>query len=398
MWSSGTVVIPQGAASAVITVTPIDDEVFDEENDFVSITLVTGGYCLGATTQAVADIQDNDQAYKWGRFVNIRFDGYDRSPLTNFPLLVVFGPHRPTFSYADFASDEGYDLRFTAEGRKAFLNHEIEEWNTNGDSYVWVQVPVLSNGSYITAYWGNADRTNVPGFAANTWSEGYAAVWHLAEDVTDELADGTHLDSSGRENHGAQSYNGPIAGIVSGAQSFDGMNDQINCGNGADLSQPGDKTLSAWICPDTIAGERGLASKWGNSWCWVLGHDGTDLGRSAIYFDGWRIAGSVVATSAWTQVAVVYDDDLNSVTFYRNGVIDGAAVEYWGPGTDGDLTIGQRGGGASWFDGSIDETRISNVPRSSDWIWATWLNIASNDTFCAFGCVTSWGGTIIQLY
>ena len=40
----------------------------------------------------------------------------------------------------------------------------------------------------------------------------------------------------------------------------------------------------------------------------------------------------------------------------------------------------------SWL-GEIDEVRISNVERSSNWIWTVNQNVASNFMFCAYGDV-----------
>ena len=35
----------------------------------------------------------------------------------------------------------------------------------------------------------------------------------------------------------------------------------------------------------------------------------------------------------------------------------------------------------------IDEVRISGTTRSSNWVWASWLSVASNDSFVAYGSV-----------
>jgi len=50
------------------------------------------------------------------------------------------------------------------------------------------------------------------------------------------------------------------------------------------------------------------------------------------------------------------------------------------------------GGGPStfWsFDGDMDEARLSNVARSTNWVWGTWFNSASNDLFQTYGGVES---------
>lgn len=38
-------------------------------------------------------------------------------------------------------------------------------------------------------------------------------------------------------------------------------------------------------------------------------------------------------------------------------------------------------------DGAIDEVRLSSTARTVDWIWAEYMNVASNDTLAAYGAV-----------
>ena len=79
-------------------------------------------------------------------------------------------------------SPVGGDLRFSDGTKSNALNFEIEKWVTNGASYVWVQVPVLSNNCSIWAFWGNSDAT-LPACATNgaTWNLDFRGVWHLGE-------------------------------------------------------------------------------------------------------------------------------------------------------------------------------------------------------------------------
>ncbi|MEM7391505.1 MAG: DUF2341 domain-containing protein, partial [Verrucomicrobiota bacterium] len=74
--------------------------------------------------------------------MKITFCGYSGSQtLTNFPLLVRLDQSIPGFLYAQFTSDSGYDLRFFDSNQTRELHYEIEDWNTNGVSHVWVKVP-----------------------------------------------------------------------------------------------------------------------------------------------------------------------------------------------------------------------------------------------------------------
>jgi hypothetical protein len=42
-----------------------------------------------------------------------------------------------------------------------------------------------------------------------------------------------------------------------------------------------------------------------------------------------------------------------------------------------------------YWDGSLDEVRVSGVTRSTNWLWATWMTVASNAAFAGYGAV--WG-------
>jgi hypothetical protein len=48
---------------------------------------------------------------------------------------------------------------------------------------------------------------------------------------------------------------------------------------------------------------------------------------------------------------------------------------------------------SAYYDGLLDETRISSVARSTNWVWAEWYNMASNTIFGRYGTVTTSGGT-----
>lgn len=93
----------------------------------------------------------------------ITFPGYDRDEtLTNFPALVVFKNEVNGFSYGGFASPLGYDLRFSNITENVELDYEIESWDTNGSSYVWVKVPQFTSNCVVHAYWGRPARNSPP--------------------------------------------------------------------------------------------------------------------------------------------------------------------------------------------------------------------------------------------
>ena len=62
-------------------------------------------------------------------------------------------------------------------------------------------------------------------------------------------------------------------------------------------------------------------------------------------------------------------------------------------GTDPAVTV------ECWVDlnGRLDEVRVSSVARSSNWLWATWQNIASNSTFNSYGPATVVASNLVPM-
>ena len=144
----------------------------------------------------------------WSNALKITFCGYDppggAETLTNFPALVVFNTAIPGFSYEDFNPENVSDLRF-ADTHGTALNYEIEKWDTNGTSTVWVQIPRLSSSNdVITAYWGNPRTIDPPPYSlfGATWDETFHSVWHLHDDFIDASPNVILADNLGFQYHG----------------------------------------------------------------------------------------------------------------------------------------------------------------------------------------------------
>ncbi|MEI6211933.1 MAG: glycine-rich domain-containing protein [bacterium] len=146
------------------------------------------------------------------QWMKITLAGYTNrlETLTNFPVLVVLSNNvgNSGFTYDKFfstfgtnatAAKRGDDLRFVANlADTNGFPYEIESWNTNGASYIWVQVPtILGDGSgVIWAKWGYPAwiwGTNNP---TPVWTNGFTIVAHMPE------ASGTVYDSTTNKNNG----------------------------------------------------------------------------------------------------------------------------------------------------------------------------------------------------
>lgn len=125
-----------------------------------------------------------------GRRCEIVFSGYEGTEtLKDFPALIKIPDGLAGFDYAE-AAENGQDIAFYGEDGRP-LAHEIDTWNPEGDSYIWVKVPELTNATKITAKWGKTHRKKkAAGSLQDVWNEGYLAVWHFSK-----FANGVTRDS-----------------------------------------------------------------------------------------------------------------------------------------------------------------------------------------------------------
>ena len=233
-------------ATGEISGTPVGGSSSD-----VSITL-TG---RGVTTTKVFKVQVVDldaYAYK----VQVTPSGYAGSEtLRDFPALIrlsVAGVNG--FSYNSFLAKDlegkstGYDLRaFDANGR--ILPYEIENWDPEGVSEIWVRTYDLNTSNAITLAWGNSAETDIEPYTydGSVWTNNFAGVYHMNKAVL-----GKQTDSSPNANHATDS--GFVDGNVTsefagpfrsqGPSSTGGMTTPSGALNSV---QTGSYTVSSWV-------------------------------------------------------------------------------------------------------------------------------------------------------
>lgn len=132
-----------------------------------AVTLATGAALPSAVHAEAID------ASAFAAHFDIAFPGYrGETALQNFPVLVRLSRELNGFNYS-LCQSGGSDLRF-ADDSGQLLVSEVDTWNPDGESLVWVKVPTLTRSTRITAYYGSA---NPPANnAASVWSEGFVGV------------------------------------------------------------------------------------------------------------------------------------------------------------------------------------------------------------------------------
>jgi len=315
----------------------------------------------------------------FSRSITFTASGYTgESTLADFPVAVRLSANSPEgFSYSDMADPStGSELRFADSSGKS-LDYDVEQWDMNGVSLVWVKVPALSKTAAFTMYYGGTPSDEVK--TIRTWSADYVGVWHMdeADDVVSDAA-GNGLAAS--PNGSGSAYS--IAGEgVFGKGRFNtsvrnkGTGRSMLCVSDSYLLDLGsDFTMSGWVkMTDTIDGG-GLAriavrSADGGTPEWELAlSDATTI--QACGNGGATLSGAIpTAMGNWRHVAAVYNG--TSLTVYVDGaaVLNGAITA--AKDSNNKLCFGTKGGLYNGhFTGLFDEFRLRDAVCSADWVKA----------------------------
>ncbi len=171
----------------------------------------------------------------------------------------------------------------------------------------------------------------------------------------------TALDSSGNNLHGTL-MNGPqvTMGKYGTALSFDGINDYINFGSPAALTNMKPLTISAWVQPTSnggvVIGKRGGTC---NGY-WML----TPGANGIVWLNNRGVSSTTTAkltANAWNHLSITWDGASTTKIYLNGNEVPGTLRTNSGT-TDAtcNLLIGSRNGTQEFFKGAIDEVRIYN--------------------------------------
>src|SRR3989344_4348850 len=303
--------------------------------------------------------------------------------LTNFPVLAL----RTDTDFINKAQSDGDDFIFTdIKGIK--LDHEIEKYDSGtGELIAWVRFPTLyaQTSSVIYLYYGNTTASaqkNVTG----VWDSNYKAVQHLEEGTTGNT---DFKDSTSNYNHstnvkidGAGS-SATATGIIGTAVQTDGTDDYIRLPVIALGGNTG--TMSGWGKLDSAnpANNMRIFGRYWQNDSIGMRNEATDR------WVGWIANASAtdwVSTldTVWHYLTLTYVGSLGSanIKLYVDGqqLATGNKTGSF-PYEDRVWQIGTNGSAGDYWDGIVDEIRLSNIPRSADWIATEFNNQDSPSTF-----------------
>ena len=315
----------------------------------------------------------------------INFIGYTNEvTLLNFPALIVVSNGTQagavTFDYTQFLTPPNYDLRF-ADSYGNEMNYEIDTWDTNGQSFIWVQVPLMQLGAGVVMYWGKAGVAQ-PDYSTNgaTWSEGYMATWHMTNKWV--------TDSTGRGNDATAVQEWDPITEIAGAIGT-GLRFPDSAGGGMITTKNivlTKQTLSAWVWSDN------LNDHWGTMMTkddmWFMANVGTTYRFETTPW-GNDYQPQIPSSGAWHYVVATaagdgaYDGRYQAI--YVDGELKGSWTKDGIPGQNGNsIRIGAAGQDNRTFQGNLDELRMANVPRSPEWIWAEYNNQRAPAVFAEY--------------
>lgn len=335
---------------------------------------------------------------------------------TGIPALVKLSESTITgFDYSDFSLANGGDMMFVDDGSGAVLPHEVDTWNTSGESLVWVKLPSTEEDTKIVLYYGKGTlSTEAP---ADVWSD-YVGVWHFEEATAASAANshGTYANSTattGIDGNVAQyavtNETGRFGkcfrvndstGQQAGNYAYGGVwvNDS---GSNSPIDGGQNFTISGWFKHghfnyywDHMFYKREKSDNTGSQVnafaieCNIgTGSDPQIRPRGSSGVGDVLLKENQGLYDKWGYVTFVYDGV--KCYLYENGELKGSSTIAYCKDNDSPLVFGNNCnvasgqiGDAAW-NGWIDEVRYSSGSKSADWVAAEYaaMNVGETDIF-----------------
>lgn len=330
------------------------------------------------------------------------------STQTDFPVMVTEANLPSTLldlDGANAAKSDGGDIRFSSDAAGTTqLAFDIEYIALNNNPNlskltVYVKIPSISGTVDTDFYiwWGNASasvplRTDTYGAEA-VWSNGFVGALDLSEsrattadnykDMSNSINHGTLVDGNGNSTQ--------IDGIASKALDLNGDADYLRIDDAASLDFSGDFTITFFLKTTQTAADEIIEKQSGQTYYQSLLGQSGGSGFSFEINDGSTkttlySSGATINNGVWHMITLVRDYG-SQLLCYVDGQFNNSKTDLSGSITNNSqpLTFAAGGGSDNVKDrfaaASIDEIRISNVLRTSDWIQTTYNNISSPETF-----------------
>ena len=349
--------------------------------------------------------------------VPVVVSGYEGSEeLHNFPVLVRLSADIDGFEYT-YAKPA--DIRVAGSDGTMWA-HEVESWDPDGVSTIWVSVPSLVSNTTFTVCW-RPNFGSVPSQdPAKVWTRaGYVAVWHFAS----QNADGSYPDSSGFGATAVPTLDARPSGPTN-AVSYSQSNLSVSptSPNGTPWHWADNPLL---VPPENAAGwtfsQTGYTTE---TWVFPTG-DGDAVHRMFMYKNGnaegntaaYRIRGGYqmagdypywgwhdeTKTSIWHHVTSVwgYTGGTFSSRVYENeGHLamekpEHKAVDFTTYGMGLTRSVDGANGVMNF---GVDEVRVRKGDTSQAWAQANWDTQVAGTDFLSYGTVEDHGSGVLLIF
>jgi hypothetical protein len=313
--------------------------------------------------------------------INITFNNSNMpETLYDFPVLVMLNSSRVDYGRAD---TRGRYLRFVDDDGSTVLTHEVEKWDANGSSVVWVKVPRLNastNSDRIWMYYENTTPVLDIENKSGVWSNNFTTVWHMNGTGSENL-----FNSTGALGILNSSWSWNESGKIGNALQFAPVRLDAS---GSEMASTGvwtnaDFTLSFWVkgLNQPVYGTSDSCVVYANQWSGLSVCTFEDLEGQGAYVKwvdynsgvghGNVFTNMYLGQNGWDHFILAFDynggDTSSKVKFvaYKNGgyysqntIID--------QGYTAEIRLGHHDID-SQPGALIDEFRISGIMRNGNW-------------------------------
>ena len=311
--------------------------------------------------------------------------------LTDFPVHVKITAD----SNMSTALATGNDIRFTSSDKTTLLKYEKETWSGGGGSAVtaefWVKTAVDHDADTdIYVYWGKADAADGQDIT-NVWDTNFKGVWHL----NDPTSPTDSTSNANGTNHGATA----ISGKAGGAASFNGSNNYISASSSSFDMGTGNFTTGIWMYyegsdnpyPEILGNSN---SGWSSGACSLAMDHSWASNKVMFGIYDYSSGGPILVSSSspsyndWHFVSLIRSG--NSLSLYLDGASDATPASFSGSlnfnlGSGFVIAGGNHDGSNGYFNGSMDEVRISSAARDTNWVKFEYCNMMQTATGTCVG-------------
>jgi len=324
----------------------------------------------------------------WKKRIRLDIDYTNKigGSVTQFPVTIFLKPtNGDTWKVFNEVGNNYRKIAITKADGVTELKVEMELWdvaNKVGILHTSLANWVIGGDTSIYLYYDGShyDNPNVGNIASTAgqavWDSNFKMVQHLIDYDTSHTKDSTSNNNDGTK----KAANEPVQadGKIGKAQSFDGSDDYIST-SWNQLTGNAARSIEVWFKTGSTSDSNWIS--WGTN-------NSNQLSQVGIWGGGLGYLGyanelttpaSAYADNAWHHLVVTFDG--SAMKLYLDSVEKNSKSTTLNTGTS-NLNIGRSITVSNYYNGTLDEVRISGVARSAAWIKASYNSL--NDTLIKY--------------